>query len=159
MSAMGQNRKPTDAPPSSGAFRAPASLEQSHHSSCVRLLTRCARLGDFVDTVSIGSLHGVDLEMLADSEVRVDILPHHAPVARHLEKPTEPSLIDQRVTIWQALCVRQPGTIKVRDACLLKLPDDLLANRPRPGERAKRSTWAECLGSAGRLQDGPATIS
>jgi hypothetical protein len=117
------------------------------------------RLGYLFDAVSIGALHGVDVEVLADSEVRVDVLPHHAAVARYLEEPTEPALVDQRVAVGQALGIRQPGAEEVRDACFLIFPDDRLGRRIDFERARERERVIQPMRPVVEQQDARATLS
>src|SRR5262245_26927921 len=61
-------------------------------------------------------------------EVRVDVLPDHFPLVRHLENPAVAPLADQRVAVGQPLGARDVGTPEIEQRLVAILPHD----RARP---------------------------
>ena len=72
--------------------------------------------------IAVGTLYGIDHELLPRAEVRIDVLPDDRALAGDVEEPAKPTLVDERIPVWQTLSVGNPGTEEIRNASLLIFP-------------------------------------
>jgi hypothetical protein len=59
--------------------------------------------GDFRGGIAVGTLYGIDHELLPRAKVRINVLPDDRALAGDLEEPAKPTLVDERIPVWQTL--------------------------------------------------------